>query len=57
MIITPTDSAEGRKIVEYQGLVWTTSIHGVAQGTVGKRDISAPTFDCPRGIPRLALQY
>jgi uncharacterized protein YbjQ (UPF0145 family) len=32
MIITTTDSIEGRKIVEYKGLVWATSIHGVAVG-------------------------
>ena len=32
MIITTTDSIEGRRIVEYKGLVWATAIHGVAIG-------------------------
>jgi len=32
MIITTTDSIEGRRIVEYKGLVWATAIHGVAVG-------------------------
>jgi len=27
---TTTDAIEGRKIIEYKGLVWATSIHGVA---------------------------
>ena len=30
MIITTTDSIEGRRIIEYKGLVWATAIHGVA---------------------------
>jgi uncharacterized protein YbjQ (UPF0145 family) len=32
MIITTTDSIEGRRIIEYKGLVWATAIRGVAIG-------------------------
>jgi uncharacterized protein YbjQ (UPF0145 family) len=32
MIITTTDSIEGRRIVEYKGVVWATAIHGTAIG-------------------------
>jgi len=32
MIITTTDSIEGRRIIEYKGLVWATAIHGIAIG-------------------------
>ena len=32
MIITTTDSIEGRRIIEYKGVVWATAIHGVAIG-------------------------
>lgn len=32
MIITTTDLIEGRRIIEYKGLIWATAIHGVAIG-------------------------
>lgn len=32
MIVTTTDSLEGRSIVEYKGLVSGTAIHGVNVG-------------------------
>ena len=37
MIITTTDAIEGHRVVEYQGLVSSTAIHGVAVG----KDIKA----------------